>query len=112
MRLASWAVNRQLMVAPIAFRSDTQAETAFESMTMTELEERTLKFYLGRVGRIAADSDFEGWYRHRHTDADSEALYKETLDRARAFAEGYRQACADFRLQVSSIPTTFERKGS
>jgi hypothetical protein len=81
-------------------------------MTMTELEERTLKFYLGRVGRIAADSDFEGWYRHRHTDADSEALYKETLDRARAFAEGYRQACADFRLQVSSIPTTFERKGS
>ena len=79
---------------------------------MTELEERTLKFYLGRVGRIAADEDFEAWYRQRHIDADSEALYKETLDRARAFAEGYRQAWADFRLQVSSIPTTFERKGS
>ena len=57
-------------------------------MTMTELEERTLKFYLGRVGRIAADSDFEGWYRHRHTDADSEALYKETLDRGAGLCRG------------------------
>ena len=38
--------------------------------------------------------------------------YKEALDRVRAFAEGYQQALADFRLQVSSIPTTFERKGS
>ena len=79
---------------------------------MTELEERTLKFYLGRVGRIAAYEDFEEWYRPRHVDADSEALYKEALDRAQAFAEGYRQAWADFRLQVSCIPTTFERKGS
>ena len=79
---------------------------------MTEMEERTPKFYLGRVGRISEDSDFEAWYRQRHIDADSEALYKETLDRARAFPEGYRQAWADFRLQVSSIPTTFERKGS
>ena len=79
---------------------------------MTELEERTPKFYLGRVGRISEDSDFEAWYRQRHADADSEALYKEALDRAQAFAEGYRQVWADFRLQVSSIPTTFERKGS
>ena len=68
---------------------------------MTELEERTLKFYLRRVGRIATDEDFEEWYRHRHDDADSEALYKEALDRAQAFAGGYQQGWAEFRLQVS-----------
>ena len=47
---------------------------------MTELEERTLRFYLGRVGRIAADEDFEEWYRPRHADADSEVLYSESTD--------------------------------
>ena len=67
---------------------------------MTELEEKGLKFYLGRVGVIVADGDFEAWYRQRHCDADAEALYKDTLDRAQAFAAGYRQACVDFRLQV------------
>ena len=34
-------------------------DPALEWMAMTELEERTLKFYLRRVGRIAADEDFE-----------------------------------------------------
>ena len=67
---------------------------------MTELEEKVLKFYLGRVGVIVADGDFEAWYRQRHLDADAEAFYKDTLDRAQAFAAGYRQACVDFRLQV------------
>ena len=69
-------------------------------MMMTELEEKVLEFYLGRVGVIVADGGFEAWYRQRHLDADAEALYKDTLDRAQAFAAGYRQACVDFRLQV------------
>ena len=64
------------------------------------MEERTLKFYLRRVGQRAGDSDFEEWYQQRHTGPDSEALYKETLNRAQAFVEGYRQAWSEFRLQV------------
>ena len=79
---------------------------------MNAMEERTLKSYLRRVGQLDGDPDPEARYRQRHIDADSEALYKETLDRARAFAEGYQQAWAAFRLQVSCIPTAFERKGS
>ena len=80
---------RQTLV-PVGLRKTL--DPALEWMTMTELEERALKFYLRRVGRIAADEDFEEWYRQRHADADSEALYKEALDRAQAFAEGYQQA--------------------
>ena len=70
---------------------------------MTELEERTLKFYLGRVGRIARIRLLKAGTAIVIPTLIPEALYKETLDRARAFAEGYRQACADFRLQVSKL---------
>ena len=40
MRLASWAVNRQLIVAPAAFRSDTQALTALSRLSWSTLRPR------------------------------------------------------------------------
>ena len=36
----SWAVNRQLMLAPAAFRSDTQALTAFPKLSSSALRPR------------------------------------------------------------------------
>ena len=40
MRLASWAVNRQLIVAPAAVRSDTQALTALSRVSSSALRPR------------------------------------------------------------------------
>ena len=40
MRLASWAVNRQLLVAPIEFRSDTQALTVLSRLSSSPLRPR------------------------------------------------------------------------
>ena len=40
MRLASRAVNRQLMLVPAAFRSDTQALTAFSKLSSSALRPR------------------------------------------------------------------------
>ena len=40
MRLASWAVNRQLTVVPAVFRSDTQALMALSKMFSSGLRPR------------------------------------------------------------------------